>query len=128
MKDLWGKVKETATTAGQKVAETAVKSANVIAQKASTASQTVADTATKSAITVADAVSSVSVRVSDISKSTYDTLCELAANKIKSMIRGIDLQSAIEALQKQQEETGTDVTKLVNFIQQLKEFSEDGKE
>lgn len=128
MNDLWNKVKQSAATASQKVAETAVKSANVVAEKATIAGQTVADTATKSAKTVADAVAVVSDKVSDISKSTYDSMCEFAAEKIKSMLRGVDLQSAIVALQKQQEETGVDVTKVVNFINQLKEFSEDGKE
>jgi len=128
MNDLWDKVKKSATNASQKVAETAAKSANVVAQKATTAGHTVADTAAKSAKTVVGAVSYVGDKVSDIGKSTYDAMCEFAAEKIKSMLRGIDLQSAIDALQKQQEEKGTDVTNLVNFINQLKEFSENGKE
>ena len=121
-------VAEKATIAGQTVADTAVKSANVVAQKATMAGQAVADTAAKSAKTVADAVAVVGGKVSDISKSTYDSMCEFAVEKIKSMLRGVDLQSAIVALQKQQEETGVDVTKVVYFINQLKEFSEDGKE
>lgn len=128
MKDLWDKVKKSASTASQKVTETAVKSANVVAQKATTAGQTVANTTAKSAKTVAGAVSKVGDKVSGISKSAYDSMCEIVAEKIKNMLRSVDLQSAIVALQKQQEETGTDVTKLVNFINQLKEFSEDGKE
>ncbi len=53
------------------------------------------------------------------------TLANVAL-KIKEMVRGLNLQETIDAINKVGAEKNIDVTPLTNFIEQLKLFSEDG--
>ena len=91
------------------------------------AAQQAAAVASSAATKVAKKASNGMDAVSSASQSAYDTMCEYAARKIKGMLRGIDLQSTIDTLNKFQRENGKDVSALVNFIEQLKIFSEDGQ-
>ncbi len=53
------------------------------------------------------------------------TLANVAL-KIKEMVRGLNLQETIDAINKVGAEKNIDVAPLTNFIEQLKQFSEDG--
>ncbi len=90
--------------------------------------QSVGEAASRVSTTVANAATATSDSLKESAKSSYDAVCEIAVSKIKKMLRGMNLSEAIDALNHHQEESGTDVSALVNFISQLKEFSEDGKE
>ncbi len=102
---LWDNLKKSATQVANKVTETATA-----------AGQKVTETAT----TAAGAVSS-------LFKSATDSVANFTSLKVKELLRGVNLQASIDALNKHQKETGTDVSVLVDFIKRLKNFSEDGK-
>ena len=91
------------------------------------AAQQAASVASSTATKVAKKATESMDAVSSASQSAYDAMCEYAAQKIKGMLRGIDLQFTINTLNKFQRENNKDVSALVNFIEQLKIFSEDGQ-
>ena len=113
---------------GTAVAQAASKAGKAVSEKMSEAGSAVAQTASKTGKAVSSAASATIEKVTSMSRSVYDNMCEFAAKKIKSMLRGMDLQSTIDALNKLHDEKGTDVSALVKFINQLKTFSEDGEE
>lgn len=110
-------ISQTANGVGKTMSETTSKTGKAVVRIATTASQT-----------VTKAVSSSVDTVTSYSRSAYDNICELAAKKIKDMLRGLNLQSTIDELNKFQAEKGVDVTALVTFIIQLKNFSEDDRQ
>lgn len=121
-------LKKTAQKTATSVSQAAMTAQKSVVQTASEVGKVVAQTALGAGKAVADATSVSAGKVSAFSQSAYDSICEFAAQKIKTMLRGMNLQSTIDALNKNQEEKGTDVSALVNFINELKNFSEDGEE
>ena len=76
---------------------------------------------------VAETATTATGAVSSFFQSASDSVANFTSLKVKEMLRGINLQASIDALNKHQNETGTDVSVLVDFIKRLKDFSEDGK-
>ena len=104
-------------------------------EDASKTLSTVADDASKKISTVTDDVSKkVSLIANDASKtvssakdSAYDRIRVMTITKIRSMIRGLNLQSVIDSLNKVSKEKKIDVSNLVAFIEDLKKYGENGK-
>ena len=99
-----------------------------IKNKATTAGNLLANSAVKSVKAVTNAASSTGGVIKSVSNSVYDSICEKVAIAIKKMIRGINLQDTIDALDKHHAETGANVRALRDFVVKLKEFGDDGKE
>lgn len=125
--DLLKNLKGSAQKAVTSISQAAIGVGKTMSETTSKTSMAVTQIATTAGKTVTETVSSAVDAVTSFTHSAYDNLCELAAKKIKNMLRGLDLQSTIEELNKLQTEKGTDVSALVNFIVQLKKFSEDDR-
>ena len=110
---------DAAVSAGKAVVDTTSEAASAVADAAVSAGKVVADTASEAASAVADTATSVAM-------SSKDVIAEFTAQKVKGMIRGLDLDATIEALNKHQKEAGADTKELTGFVMQLKIFSEDG--
>lgn len=110
----------------ERAKEAAKNAVDSVSQVANDTGKVVSKSISEGSAFVSEKVSSSVDTISSVSRSAYDSMCDAAVQKIKSMLRGVDLQSAINALNKHHDETGTDVSALVNFINQIKSFSEDG--
>ena len=120
-------VATTASNAARVAADTASVVGKKVSETAAAATTVVYDTASSVGKKVSETTSAATTAVSSFMQSSYAGVCNFSTMKIKGMLRGIDLQSSIDALNKHQKEKGTDVSALVNFLQRLKDFSEDGK-
>ena len=125
--DFWDSLKKTASQVANTVSETATAAGQKVAETATAAGQKVAETATAAGQKVAETATTATGAVSSFFQSASDSVANFTSMKVKEMLRGINLQASIDALNKHQKEKGTDVTALVNFIKRLKDFSEDGK-
>lgn len=105
----------------------ATQVANTVSETATAAGQKVSETATAARQKVAETATTATGAVSSFFQSASDSVANFTSMKVKGMLRGLNLQASIDALNKHQKEKGTDVTALVNFIKRLKDFSEDGK-
>lgn len=131
-------VSQSASDAGKFVADTASKTANIISDTSATTvqklgnltartAQLVSSKAKESGQVIADAASKTGIVISNLSHSAYDSMCEKCAILIRKMIRGLNLQPTIESLKKHQEETGKDLSQLINFIIELQKIGDDGE-
>lgn len=118
----WDDIKKKASEAADAATKIAKDAANI----ATSTAAVVADAAEFTGHKISQMASNAYDAVSDVAKSSYDTVCEFSARKVKDSIRGMNLQETIDELNKYQAENGKDVSALVNFIKQLKDFSEDG--
>ena len=102
------------------------KKAMQVSETVAKAASTASDMASAAGKVVAESTSKVASAATDAFLSSREAIADFATLKVKGIIRGLDLDATLDALNKHQQKAGGDTAALVSFIHRLKEYSEDG--